>query len=203
MRECIVEGCSDRHDAKGYCKKHYGQMHRHGKILERTRFDMNEYEIKDCYAEMWLYDLHGNKIANTTIDLEDVIRCKQFKWYKTPMGYPARRDGSTLILLHRFLMGPDHLHVDHIDRNKMNNRKSNLRLATRSENLCNQKTSLRNSSGYKGVSWNKRRGKWHCYITKDQRRHHLGYFDSVREAAVKYNESAIKLHGEFARLNVV
>jgi hypothetical protein len=91
-------------------------------------------------------------------------------------------------------------HVDHIDRNKKNNRIENLRPATKSQNAINSKMRSTNTSGFRGVYWNGRRSKWHARLTIDNKVKHLGYFDSVEEASKKYQEIC-KLHfGEFSVL---
>jgi hypothetical protein len=72
--------------------------------------------------------------------------------------------------------------IDHINGVRNDNRLCNLREATVAQNQQNQRASPRNASGYPGVSWHKRIGKWEAHITVDGRRHHLGLFDTAREA---------------------
>lgn len=91
--------------------------------------------------------------------------------------------------------------IDHQDGNPLNNRFNNLREATRSENLRNADIRRNNTSGYKGVCWNKRRGKWMSGIGHKGKNLHLGYFTDKRDAAQAYNFAAARLHGEFARMN--
>lgn len=90
--------------------------------------------------------------------------------------------------------------LDHRDTDKAHNAIANLRLATDAQNLSNRVAPAGNTSGYKGVSWNKRLRRWHAYIGKEGRRLHLGFFPSRDEAAVAYAEAARKIHGDFARL---
>jgi len=87
--------------------------------------------------------------------------------------------------------------VDHIDGNKQNNCLSNLRWATHAENSWNRKKRKDNTSGYTGVSFHKRDGKWQAYIRVDGKRKHLGSFDTPEEAAAVYREAARELYGEF------
>lgn len=89
--------------------------------------------------------------------------------------------------------------VDHIDGNTLNNRRDNLRLCTRSQNMRNQGANRRNTSGYKGVDWNKDRRVWRAHITVDNRKIYLGYFDTAEEAHKAYCEASAKYHGEFGR----
>ena len=105
------------------------------------------------------------------------------------------------IVLHRLLIGPpDGLDVDHRDRNGLNNRRSNLRACTRSENNGNT-LSARGSSGYRGVSWHKQLGKWRAHINLGHRQRYLGVFLDPWEAAQAYNVAALEQWGEFATLN--
>ncbi len=90
--------------------------------------------------------------------------------------------------------------IDHINDVKDDNRIANLREADTAQNACNRGTNRNNTSGFKGVSWNKRVQKWHASIGKDRRQHHLGFFDTPEQAHIAYSEAAARLHGEFARL---
>lgn len=92
--------------------------------------------------------------------------------------------------------------TDHINGNGLDNRKSNLRKSTSSENGANRvKQKGNTSSQYKGVSWNKNIGKWQSYIYHQGSRKHLGYFTKEIDAAATYNRAAVVLFGEFATLN--
>lgn len=91
--------------------------------------------------------------------------------------------------------------VDHINGDTLDNRRSNLRLASHAENQRNRGKCADNSSGYKGVSWQEHAQRWKAKITVDGKQRHLGYFDSAEDAARAYDRAARELHGEFARLN--
>jgi hypothetical protein len=108
-------------------------------------------------------------------------------------------------LLHRVIlsriMGREllrHEHTDHIDRNGLNNQRSNLRMSTHSQNMMNR-TSWGKTSNYKGVSWYKRREKWQVVIGLNKKLFHLGYFDDEYEAHLAYCEKAKELFGEYWR----
>ena len=88
--------------------------------------------------------------------------------------------------------------VDHIDGDSLNNRRSNLRLATRGQNCCNTRMSSRNTSGYKGVSWSTTANKWLAAIVYQKQHYTLGYFTSPIEAHEAYKRKAVELFGEFA-----
>ena len=125
-------------------------------------------------------------------------------------GYAARRgDCDKLELLHRVVyerelgrkLEPGE-QVDHIDRNTVDNRIENLRLATNAQNCANVgKRKGTYSSEYKGVCWHKRDKKWRAQIMVDGKQIHLGYFIDEMDAASAYDEAAMKYHGDFARLN--
>lgn len=91
--------------------------------------------------------------------------------------------------------------VDHADGNPLNNQRSNLRLASWAENGFNRSRQANGTSGYKGVTWFKRRQKWQALIQCRGKRHFLGYYDTAEEAAHAYDAAARELHGEFARFN--
>ncbi len=91
--------------------------------------------------------------------------------------------------------------IDHKDGCPKNNKWNNLRLATSNQNQWNSKTPKNNTSGYKGVCWDKERNKWIVHIRINIKRKYIGRFDDIKEAASAYNEAAIKYFGEFARLN--
>ena len=89
------------------------------------------------------------------------------------------------------------------DCDGLNNRRSNLRLATPSQNMQNSRIPSNNSSGFKGAFWHKRERKWQAQIKLNGKKKHLDYFDTVEEAAAAYDKAAIELFGEFARPNGV
>jgi hypothetical protein len=88
--------------------------------------------------------------------------------------------------------------IDHINGIKTDNRLQNLRLATKSQNALNSKRHKDNTSGYKGVSWNKRLAKWGARITINGKYKHIGLFKNVEDAASAYAAAAYMHHGEFA-----
>jgi len=112
----------------------------------------------------------------------------------------VRGDGKKMHqTLHRFLLDAGDLDVDHINGDGLDNRRSNLRVATRSENLRNKGPQRSNTSGFKGVSWAKRARKWESQIRVDGKRRHLGYHPTPEAAHAAYCRAARELHGDFAR----
>lgn len=105
------------------------------------------------------------------------------------------------IFMHRVIAGtPDEMDTDHIDGDGLNNRRSNLRHATKSQNRHNQRISVCSTSGVKGVSWHKSKGKWQARIKLNGTRLHLGLFEDIELAAAAYASASAKMHGEFGRL---
>lgn len=92
-------------------------------------------------------------------------------------------------------------HIDHIDGNRDNNAIANLREATNGENLRNRGPQRDNTSGFKGVTWDRERGKWTAQINLRGKHHHLGRFDNKKDAARAYDLAAARLHGEYAYQN--
>lgn len=108
--------------------------------------------------------------------------------------------------MHRLLLSaPKNTMVDHINGDKLDNRKENLRFATNSQNQANRKVS-RGVSNFKGVTWQKRtydasRGYWKAQIVVNGELIYLGKYETDLDAARAYNEAAVKFFGEFAHLN--
>ena len=106
--------------------------------------------------------------------------------------------------MHCSLLNPTgSLVVDHIDGNGLNNQKSNLRIATRSQNSMNRDKQADNKSGYKGVYWKDSHKKWAAVIKIERKAVHLGLFTDKEEAAKAYNEAVKVYFGEFGRTNVI
>ena len=90
-------------------------------------------------------------------------------------------------------------YIDHIDGNGLNNKWSNLREATPSQNSINQKVRSDSASGHKGISYDKRRNMWYAYIDADGRRKHLGRHATFEDAVDVRQKAEKKYHGEFSR----
>ena len=140
------------------------------------------------------------------VDAEDYERLSKYTWFAEGTDrnfYAVRKENGKSIKMHRQIMNaPDHLVVDHIDHNGLNNRKKNLRICTFAENCRNLRASRHKSSKYKGVHWHKGNRKWAAQVTCDHKTHHLGYFVEEIDAAMAYDRAAVELFGEFASLNL-
>lgn len=150
---------------------------------------------------------HGQEIM---IDDENFDFLNQFVWkvikkMKTYKDVQSTHFGK-IVRMSRLIMKitDPKIFIDHIDGNTFNNQKSNLRLATPSQNSRNiGKRKGNYTSKYKGVNWNKVKNKWDSRIATDHGRVHVGYFDNEIDAAKAWNNAAVKYHKEFARLNVI
>lgn len=146
---------------------------------------------------------------NLLVSDEDYNWVSKYLWSVNKNGYAVRSvktsDGkwSKLYAHREILNAPTGLFVDHIDGNKLNNQRDNLRLCTSKDNQRNSKSANGSSSKYKGVCWDKSRRKWLANITVDRKSIYIGRFKTEEEAALAYNEKAIELFGEFARLNII
>lgn len=127
------------------------------------------------------------KGAFTLIDDEDVDFVTRWRWKLHPQGYACRStwvDGRYVtVMLHRLIAGtPSGLQTDHVNRDRLDNRRSNLRNVTGSVNTMNQGLSPRNTSGYRGVTWDKARQKWQAKTKHLGVWIYLGRYDTPEEA---------------------
>lgn len=135
------------------------------------------------------------------VDNEDKRWLSMWSWYLHSNGYAAARIKGKIRRMHELLIYkfPDYW-IDHTNGNPLDNRKENLRLATKSQNGANSK-SRGGTSKYKGVYWHKANKKWCANIRVNHKKHNLGSFADEIEAAKAYDEAAKEHFGEFARLN--
>ena len=142
--------------------------------------------------------------ADDAQQLSGVFWCAHFisgRWYAS--GRIMGEGGwSRLVLMHRYIMNAKHGElIDHKDGNALHNSKSNLRVATKSQNAANSRLRSDNKIGYRGVSWDRSREKWRAYCRPHGKQIHIGYFDDPKDAAHAYDLCAITQFGRFARTN--
>lgn len=158
--------------------------------------------------EIPLRNKKGEVVAHAIVDAEDYEAINAHRWYMNS-GYAMRSvkvDGKwRLTQMHRAIMNaPQHLQVDHINRDRLDNRKGNLRLCAPMGNAANTPSRIGSSSKYKGVNLFKRSKKphgWVAEIQHNRKRLYIGVFDTEEEAARARDKKAVELHGEFAYLN--
>lgn len=126
-------------------------------------------------------------------------------WQGMKDGNVYTRINGKITLIHRMIMNaPKNLEVDHIDGNRLNNQRENLRLCNSSQNKCNRGARKDNKSGFKGVSWHSQRNKWTARIKTPYGKYiSLGLYDDKIDAAKAYNQAAREHHGVFAFINQV
>lgn len=128
------------------------------------------------------------------VDDEDYGLVAEYKWFAkiklwSSTTYALASIPGTTIQMHTLILGKrDGLEIDHINRNGLDNRKTNLRFCTHADNLRNE--GPRGLNIYKGVSYMKHNNKWRARITTSEGRKHLGVFATAKEAALAYNEAA-------------
>jgi len=154
--------------------------------------------------------------AFALVDREDWIKHQLWRWcwsllqhgagYAFRAEYIGRKNGKPRyrwVQMHSMILEvQDGMEVDHRSRDSLDNRKANLRPATRGQNVQNQGLPTANTTGFKGVCFAKRRGDYAAYIDAGGARKHLGYFATIEQAAAARNAAAERLHGEFAVLSL-
>lgn len=153
--------------------------------------------------------------TNILIDKEDYERLIGNGWslsltehgYIFCNKYLGKKDGKYKYerkYLHALIMGtPKGLFTDHINGNRLDNRKKNLRICSAGQNTYNMKSNHGTSSSHKGVYKHSVNNRWIAQIRKAGKTEYLGSFKTEKEAALTYNRRAVELHGDFARLNKI
>ena len=160
--------------------------------------------------------LNGNngKGKFALVDDENFEVLNKKKWHLSKLGYAynqiyvkgsGRKNQKSIgTYMHRLIMEPSqNLDIDHINGDKLDNQRNNLRIVTMSQNLMNSKIRIDNRSGFKGVQWHKQTKSWRARIRVNNKSISLGLFKNLIEAALAYNNAAIRYFGEFARLNII
>lgn len=134
----------------------------------------------------------NRKDERILVDYRDSQELNENGWYINAGGYAARteylgtwggRQHSRLIYMHRQIMNaPTGKVIDHINGDKLDNRRGNLRICNQSVNMFNYGLPKHNTSGYRGVSWNKARNKWMAQIKHDKKNYNLGLFVDIQDA---------------------
>lgn len=162
----------------------------------------NKYIINDNSVEMIIESkVHG--IVKVKIDKEDMEKCSKLTWHyakNKDSKYIQTRIKGKMIKLHRYIMNMNNsnLVVDHINRNPLDNRKSNLRICSYKENSFNKSIRVDNTSGIPGVSFHKTNKKWRAKIKYNNLTIHLGYFEDINEALINRRVAEEILFGEYS-----
>lgn len=186
-----------------------------GRIFYPTKFNLRAGRTKSCgncgkntytfsgdgmTAE--LTSTNGYKIL---LDVEDVELARHYKWHvtKSQKGVLSVMS-SDRVYLHQLVMGfPDNREVDHINLNRLDNRKKNLRVVTHQQNQCNQPLQSNNTSGVSGVRYYPPRKKFCARLKIAQHDIHLGYYLTFQEAVQARNVGMECMFGEYGRYSNV
>ena len=193
MKRCKVCGVTEDSTRVigDLCRKHYLQMYRHGKVLQRTIYDPNKFILHGDICEIELYDTKGAVVGSAFIDTEDLDLVKDIKWYLKQGYVRGTLPGGKKVFLHRVVMNcPDDLFVDHKKGDPLDNRKSMLRICTHSQNLKNMKPGK--DKGIKKVS----SGRYQVVITVDYETIYLGTVDTLSMAREVRRKAELKYYGE-------
>ena len=200
MKNCNIKDCPNPFHAKGMCRRHYSQTWGLNHRKERIPKDLNEFVVEGNICKIFLYDQKSEKIAETIIDVEDFEKCKGHKWGLSK-GYVRNRFIGSLAGFLLNVKTTYKIVVDHKNGNSLDNKKSNLQVISNQQNKMKQKPQRNNTSGHRGVTWDRNCGKWYSQIGHNGKANYIGSFLTKAEAAFAYNEKAKELFGEFAILN--
>lgn len=152
-------------------------------------------------ASINLYNKRHEIVAQTLVDDEYIPVLKNGVWHRDVYGYASGLFNGRTTKLHRVVyelaygdFPVDKPYVDHINRIRLDNRKSNLRAVNPLENVLNRSSHINNTTGYFGVRLDKRTKRYQAYVTISGRWHNIGYFEVARDAAIAYDITLINGH---------
>ncbi len=187
-RKCVACNKDAVCIAKGMplCSKHRSQWYRHHKFDDDTIFSDNKYVLYNDRAEIILKDKNCNEVGRAIIDLDDVDKCKPYKWHLRQRNYViatipnGTKSSDEKIHLHRLISGYDgnDLVIDHINRNPLDNRKCNLRIVNQQTNAANK-----GNSGVVLVP----SGRYQAHVTRHYKNIYIGTYDTYDEAVAARN----------------
>jgi len=188
-RRCDVEECDRPYYAKGYCQSHYRRWHKWGDPLFVKQVQYADPEES--------FEARTMPVTETG--------CLLWTGSTSSKGYGFMWVGGSVIGAHRYAWErangpiPEGLYIDHLCYTPACCNIDHLRLATSAENSRNKSGAYaNNTSGYRGVSWDKNAGKWRAQLTLDGKKRYLGYFTDAEEAADVVRSARKELYGEFA-----
>lgn len=146
-------------------------------------------------------------VGYATVDDAVYVAVAQQRWYLANVGYAVCKINGKMTYLHHFILRLLHpeafplakgIITDHVNRDKLDNRRDNLRLTTQVTNQANKRMQANNTSGYVGVSWDRRRSHWVATINAEGKHHYLGGYSDPVAAARRVNEAYRYYHPDVA-----
>ena len=202
----ICSICGVTHDVsnlKGisYCKRHYNQMYRYGKVYDKTIYDKNDYifDKENNIVKIVMRDKYQNINGYTIIDYEDYEKVKDYKWYISA-GYCVTKgiDKNSGVDIYCVIFNDREVY-DHINNDRLNDTKKNLRQATNQQNSMNMSMKFTNKSGVVGVQkQNKTSPRWVANITYKYESIWLGSYKTFDEAVIARLEGEVKYFKEYS-----
>lgn len=166
------------------------------RIKESRESNLNQYEIRWDYAV--IFDSKGGEIL---VDIDDVERVVNTGIWHSQNGYAITIVDNKTIHMHRLITNcPDGYVIDHINHNRYDNRKKNLRICTQVQNSYNKKKQSNNKSGTTGVYYHKKKKRWYALIGFNKKHISLGYYENKEDAIKARKEAEKKYFGEFANV---
>ena len=180
------------------CCAHAHQMERYSYVKALTRYSPNKIELDESGEFAWiiLRDRKEDDIAKVKISCEDILKVCDIKFYLSH-GYAKSNEKG---FLHK-LIYPEYFLVDHINRDRLDCRRENLRPATQHQNLMNKTKTKHGTNEIMGVQWRTSRSKWRSYITLNGKQMCLGHFENKEDAIKARLNAEIKYFQEFAPQN--
>lgn len=194
---CCICGkeSSGKHDDKWYCNKHWLRIYNHGTPDLIGRKNTNKFVIENGKLE-----ITTAKEKVIIADAEDYkILCK-YSWCISKTGYVVANIDHKVTKMHRYILGikNPNIIIDHINGNPLDNRRSNLRICTVTQNARNCALNKNNTSGATGVQLIKKSGRYRAVITVNRKEIRLGHFKTFDAALKARQEAEKKYFGEFA-----
>ena len=190
-----------------HCKRYYpfdtvadALKDRNKKIKKEEKLLLSKPILRNKKGKA-IIELHNKykvKVAETIVDDKDYYKLKRYSWWFNTNTYVVGKINKKSLLLSRFIMNcPKNKIVDHINGNRLDNRKSNLRIITRAENAQNKLSKINGSSKYIGVSYNKNLSQWKASITYNRTEMYLGRYSTELEAVHARDIKAKELNKTF------
>lgn len=181
------------------CRRHYDQYRKYGEFLDNTherKGDKNQVVFNENYCGIILKDKNFKIVGIAIIDIEDYELCKNYTWHLDSSGYARTTIDNHKVRMHRFLLNPQKTEiVDHINRNRLDYRRCNMRIVTREENSINRSLQSNNNSGISGVYFTN--GYWISRLHK-RNMDLIKYFSTKEDAINQRLLWEIEYFGEYA-----